>query len=342
MTLATSSVWLFPISSSPNSTSWPPSRADPIPSSASTSTCAPDNHGRDSFEPFLRKELGERLARVPRRGARTTRASEHDAGKIRAYVNEVDPSVNGLGDLPRARAPTSSRRSCFRLQSMSIGCSSPINLTSTPWRGFSKAVPVSPCSLPTRTSARLFVVAGNAVQQTEHVEGVRTRRHKMGGWAQARYQRHIENLPPASRERSRRNTRTRRARGRHRLHHHRRQRRDRAIAEGTHSPRMSPSRIVDVHRSSTHTRPSAISWTRPSRRCACGMRRRIESGWRRCSGPHRANGLGCVGVEETRLALERGQVDELVIATVPEMLDTDAGHDRPRHDRGRATLGRRA
>ncbi len=41
-------------------------------------------------------------------------------------------------------------------------------------------------------------------------------------------------------------------------------------------------------------------------------------------GAYRANGLGCVGVDETRLALERGQVDELVIATVPEVLDTDA------------------
>jgi peptide subunit release factor 1 (eRF1) len=42
-------------------------------------------------------------------------------------------------------------------------------------------------------------------------------------------------------------------------------------------------------------------------------------------GAYRANGLGCVGVDETRLALERGQVDELVIATAPEVLDTDAG-----------------
>src|SRR5207253_5930446 len=42
--------------------------------------------------------------------------------------------------------------------------------------------------------ARIFVVAGNRVVQTEEVEGTKTRRHKMGGWSQARYQRHIENF----------------------------------------------------------------------------------------------------------------------------------------------------
>jgi hypothetical protein len=42
-------------------------------------------------------------------------------------------------------------------------------------------------------------------------------------------------------------------------------------------------------------------------------------------GAYRSNGLGCAGVEDTRLALERGQVDELFIATAPEILNTDAG-----------------
>ena len=35
--------------------------------------------------------------------------------------------------------------------------------------------------------------AANALERTEHIEGVKTKRHKMGGWSQARYQRHTEN-----------------------------------------------------------------------------------------------------------------------------------------------------
>ena len=37
--------------------------------------------------------------------------------------------------------------------------------------------------------------------------------------------------------------------------------------------------------------------------------------------PHRANGLAVTGVEETRKALEMGQVDELIITAVPDAID---------------------
>ena len=43
-------------------------------------------------------------------------------------------------------------------------------------------------------SARIFVFAANTVERTEQIEGTKTPRHKMGGWSQARYQRHIENF----------------------------------------------------------------------------------------------------------------------------------------------------
>ncbi len=41
--------------------------------------------------------------------------------------------------------------------------------------------------------SRIVVVAANTIEATEQVTGVKTRRHKMGGWSQARYQRHIDN-----------------------------------------------------------------------------------------------------------------------------------------------------
>jgi peptide subunit release factor 1 (eRF1) len=56
-------------------------------------------------------------------------------------------------------------------------------------------------------------------------------------------------------------------------------------------------------------------------------------------GAYRSSGLGCVGVDDTRLALERGQVDELVIATVPEVLDTNVLNDSATTETGQRPAG---
>jgi peptide chain release factor subunit 1 len=280
-----------------------------------------DNHGRDSFEPFLRKELRERFRAFHAEGPE--RASlEQDAEKIRAYVNEVDPSVNGLAifscsgaDLFEAvllPAPIDEHRLFIADQPHLY-----------PLARILEGCPRFAVLLADTNFARLFVVAGNAVQQTEHVEGVRTRRHKMGGWAQARYQRHIENFH---------------------LHHAkeaaetlarvvREESIDSIIIAGNdvivpllkeHIPKDVSSRIVDVLKLGAHApEHDILNATVAAMRVrdAETDRERVEA----LLGAYRANGLGCVGVEETRLALERGQVDELLIATVPEVLDTDAG-----------------
>jgi peptide subunit release factor 1 (eRF1) len=281
----------------------------------------PDNHGRDNFEPFLRKELGERL-RVFHAEGPERESLGHDAEKIRACVSEVDPSVNGLAIFSCAGAdffeavvlpaPIAEHRlyiadqpHLYPLARVLEGC------------------PRFAVLLADTNSARLFVVAGNAVQHTERVEGVRTRRHKMGGWAQARYQRHIEN---------------------YHLHHAKEvaETLARVVREEDidsinisgrdvivpllkeHFSKDVSARILDVIKLDAHAPEREIlDATVAAMRVkdAETDRERVEA----LLGAYRANGLGCVGLEDTRLALERGQVDELVIATAPEILDTDAG-----------------
>src|SRR5437763_7296927 len=51
--------------------------------------------GRDQFEPFLRKELGDRVRTYPTTGPER-HSLEQDAEKIRAYLANVDRSLNGL------------------------------------------------------------------------------------------------------------------------------------------------------------------------------------------------------------------------------------------------------
>src|SRR5437762_10625780 len=55
----------------------------------------PDEHGRDQFAPFLRKELDERIATYGAQGPERESLVK-DAERIRAYVGQIDPSVNGL------------------------------------------------------------------------------------------------------------------------------------------------------------------------------------------------------------------------------------------------------
>src|SRR5262249_39314846 len=42
-------------------------------------------------------------------------------------------------------------------------------------------------------SARILVFAAHALEKADQIVGTKTKRHKMGGWSQARYQRHVEN-----------------------------------------------------------------------------------------------------------------------------------------------------
>jgi len=281
----------------------------------------PDNHGRDSFEPFLRKELGDRLRAFHAEGPERESLG-HDAEKIRACVSEVDPSVNGLAifscsgaDLFEAvvlPAPIDEHRLFIADQPHLY-----------PLARILEACPRFAVLIADTNSARLFVVAGNAVQQTERVEGIRTRRHKMGGWAQARYQRHIENFHlHHAKEAAETLARVVREEGI-----------DSVIISGNdvivpllkeHIPKDVSSRIVDVLKLGAHAPERDILDATVAAmrvRDAETDRERVEA----LLGAYRANGLGCVGVEETRLALERGQVDELVLTTVPEVLDTDAG-----------------
>src|SRR3954453_19610214 len=55
----------------------------------------PNERGRDQFDPFLRKELNERL-RTYARGGPDRQSLEDDAQRTRDYVTGLDGSVNGL------------------------------------------------------------------------------------------------------------------------------------------------------------------------------------------------------------------------------------------------------
>jgi peptide subunit release factor 1 (eRF1) len=277
----------------------------------------PDQHGRDNFEPFLRKELAERVRTYePDDPARVS--LEADAVKIRSYLgNELDASANGLAlfacshaglfEAVQLAAPIPDHRLYIAPQPHLY-----------PLARLMDTYPRYAVLLADTNAARIFVFAANAVERTETIQGTKTKRHSMGGSSQARYQRHVENFH---------------------LHHAKEVvdaldaivRTDdikSVIVAGDEVivpllqekfPTELAGRVVDVLKLNIRSSERDVieaSIEAMRRRNADTDRERV----RELLDAYRASGLACVGVEHTRNAFELGQVDELVISATPEKI----------------------
>ena len=152
-----------------------------------------NQHGRDDYSAFVRKVFQERLKSFPEES--TERESfEQDIARIRTYLDsEVDPAANGLalfassgGDLFDAiqlEAPVEEHW-------LFIGTVPHLYPLARLLNGYPRYAAV----LLDRNKARIFVFGLAALERSEQVAGEKTRGHSQGGWSQARYQRHIDNL----------------------------------------------------------------------------------------------------------------------------------------------------
>jgi peptide subunit release factor 1 (eRF1) len=151
----------------------------------------PNDRGRDNFEPFLRKELADRIQTYGARGPERE-SLEKDGARIAARVAEVDPALNGMAIFACSAADL------FEV----VPLAAPINghrlhISEQPHLyPLARVLDQYPrylALLADTNAARIFVFAVNAIERADRIESTRTRRHKMGGWAQARYQRHTDN-----------------------------------------------------------------------------------------------------------------------------------------------------
>jgi peptide subunit release factor 1 (eRF1) len=277
----------------------------------------PNEHGRDQFEPFLRKELAERVATYPASGPERE-SLEKDAQAVRDYVAQIDSSVNGLAlfassgaelfeAIPMA-APVEAHRLYIANQAHLY-----------PLARLLEEYPRYLALLADTHSARIFVFALNAVVKTEEIDGPKTRRHKKGGWSQARYQRHTENFH---------------------VHHAkevidavdrivREEGIDTILLSGDEvivpllreqMPKHLSDKVVDILKMDVRAPEHEVLQTTLGalrEHDAQGDRERVDE----LIGAYRANGLATVGVERVRRAFELGQVDELVITATAESTD---------------------
>jgi len=280
----------------------------------------PDDTGRDRFEPFLRKELADRVRTYAASGPERE-SLEKDAEKIRDRVARIEGSANGLavfacsgGDffevVPLA-APIPEHR---------LYISDEPHLY--PLARLIDEFPRYVALVADTHVARIFVFAANALERADKVEGPKTKRHKAGGWSQARFQRHVDNYH-AQHAKEIADAVARIARD---------ERIDKIVVAGDevivpllreHFPKDIAERIVDIVRLDTRAPEHEVLQTTIAslqQKDAETDRERVDA----LLGAYRANGLACVGVEDTLKAFELGQVDELLISASPDAIEAGA------------------
>ena len=285
----------------------------------------PDQHGRDHFEPFLKKELADRIRTYPAEGPERE-SLDKDTEKIRGYLADLDASANGIAIF------TSTGAGLFE----AIQLAAPIDQHRLyvsdephlyPLARVLDQYPRYAVLLADTHLSRIVVVAANRVETTEQVTGTKTRRHKMGGWSQARYQRHIENFHQQHAKEVV-DTLTRLVR-------------DEGIGSiviagdevavplvRDELPKDIASRVVDVIKLDGNAPERQIVEATIEvmrQKDADTDRERVDA----LLGAYRSGGLAAVGVEAALRAFELGQVDELLITASPDTIDSgkqgDAG-----------------
>jgi peptide subunit release factor 1 (eRF1) len=292
----------------------------------------PDDRGRDRFAPFLRKELDERIASYGARGPEHDSLMK-DAEKIRAYAENVDPSANGLALFASSGADL--------FEAMPLAAPIPehrLYISNEPHlyplARLIDEYPRYAVLLADTHSARIFVFAVNAVERQTAIESPKTKHHKKGGWAQARYRRHAEN---------------------YHVHHAKeivdalaRIVRDEKIASviiagdevivpllKEHLPKDIADRVVDEMKLDIRTSERDVfetTMTKMRESDAQSDRERVDA----LLDAYRGNGLGVVGTDAVRQALAMGQVDELLISGRPETVrpgNGSAAADEKRDER---------
>ncbi len=275
-----------------------------------------DQHGRDSYEAFLRKTFLER-GRTLKDDAR--KSFDRDADRIRDYLKtEVQPSTNGLAIFACAAADDyfEAVQLDAPLDEHWLFIGSVPHLY--PLARLNDQYPRYAALLVDTNSARLFVFHLGRTHTEEHVTNVTTRRSSMGGWSQARYQRHRENFH---------------------LHHMKevvavldRVVRDEVISQIVVAcdevakpilmdqlPKHLAERVVDVLKLDINTpehRVLAETSEALRHRDAETDAGQVEA----MLGAWRGNGLAVAGPDETLQALAMGQVEELLITATPDRL----------------------
>ena len=277
-----------------------------------------DQHGREQYESFLRKSFAERMKSFRSGSAAARQSFEQDVERIKSYLaDDVRRSANGLAIFACHGA------NLFEAIQLEVPTGGHLLFIASvphlyPLARLNDQYPRYAALMVDTNSARLFVFSLGATEAERQVQNVKTRKASMGGWAQARYQRHMENFH---------------------LHHMKDvvDVLDRVVREENINhvvvscdevakpllnealPKHLAEKVVDIVKMDAHApEHEVLKETLDVLRGKDSETdsERVEA----LIGAWRAGGLAVVGPEDTMNALVMGQVEELLIAATPAAL----------------------
>jgi peptide chain release factor subunit 1 len=279
----------------------------------------PNERGRDQYQTFVRQEFKARSRTYPE-GSPERESLDRDLARITSFLeNELDVSANGVAIF------ACSAGEVFE----TIQLAAPIDqhwlyIGDTPHlyplaRVDSKFPRYAAVVADTNTARILVFSTGELVSQQE-VVGQKTRRSSQGGWSQARFQRHIENFHLQHTKD------TIEALDRIVQQEHI----DQILTAGDEvilpllreqMPKHLADKLVDHLKLDSRAPVDTVlaaTLAAMARQNERSDREKIDA----AVGAYRAGGLGVVGPEETLAALVKGQVDELLVASNVDALQS--------------------
>jgi peptide chain release factor subunit 1 len=279
---------------------------------------SPDQHGRDSYQQFLKRTFAERV-RALRGDSRARDSFERDAERIRTFLaTEVDPATNALAVFASAGASGffQAVQLDARIDEHWLFIASVPHLY--PLARLVDHYPRYAAVVLDTSSARIVVFGLSTVERAHEITSDKTRRSTVGGWSQARYQRHADDMH---------------------LRHVKEvvEALDRIVTSERISqivvagdevavpilrdqlPRHLSEKLVDIvrlERSASIAEILEATTSVIAAQDAVTDRDHVE----RLITEWRSGGLGVAGPEATLRALEMGQVDELIVTARPATL----------------------
>jgi len=271
----------------------------------------PDETGRDNYDQFVRKQF-EELAKTfePRSPARES--FDRDVERIQDYLgNKLEKSANGVAIFACAGADffeAAQLDAAIERHRISVA-----NLPDVyPLARLVDQYPAYAVLVADSNAARIFVFGMSRKLDQQEVIGEKTNRTQVGGWSQARYQRHVDNIHlQHAKEVAEALVRIVREEN---IEH--------VILSGDEViipvlreqlPKEVDEKVVDVLRLGINTPEHELMQATLERIRQQDAETDAEKVGRMI-GEYRSGGLGVVGVGKTRAALEVGQVDELLIS----------------------------
>lgn len=279
---------------------------------------APNQHGRDQHDAFIRKAFGERQ-KAFKENTPARSSFDRDVQRIQAYLSDdVNRSANGL-----ALFACHGAGEFFEAVQLQVPVDEHWLFIGSmphlyPLVKLAEQYPRYAAVVLDTHQARIVVFGLGEVERKAEVTNVKTRRSAMGGWSQARYQRRAENFH---------------------LHHVKEvvETLDKIVtAENIQHiviagdevvvplvkeqlPQRLMDKLADIVRLEQHVPEDELL-----RSTLEALRQKDAESDIECVeevvGAWQANGLGTVGSDGVLTALQLGQVDELLIGGTPDLL----------------------